>query len=173
MSMKMRQVIHGVLLGTTLLMGTACSLGRKSAAAGLVKSQLSEAVVLNRVYDRGAEYPHFGEFQLQLNITQNFAYLDVLAMTEGWTSDITYRVLAKRHDNTWWILAKELSASPGQTIEIESQQGHKIFEYTEWVVEFERGTYGVDYEYLDPDARIVQDTFHWPQLDEYLSDTRR
>jgi len=173
MGMKTRQLIHAILLGSTLLMGSACSMGRKSAAAGLQKASYSEAFVLNRVYDGGAEYPHYGEFQLQLNLTQNFAHLDVLAMTEGWTSDITYRVVAKRHDGTWWILAEELDASPGQSIEIDAQQGHKIFEYTEWVVEFERGTYGVSYDYLDPDARIVQDTIYWPALDEYLNSDRR
>ena len=173
MGNTMRKLIHAALLGTTLLMGSACSVGRKSAAAGLNRDRLSESVVLNRVLDNGALYPHFGEFQLQLNLDKNFAYLDVQSLADGWTPAITYRVIAKRHDGTWWILAEQLDASPGQTVEIDAQQGHKIFEYTEWIVEFERGTYGVEFTPLDPDARIVQDTVLWPELDEYLEGQRR
>ncbi len=94
-------------------------------------------------------------------------------MAQGWTPSITYRVLAKRYDGSWWILAEQLDAAPGQTVEIDAQQGHQIFEYIEWVIEFERGDYGVAYNYLDPEARIVQDTIRWRALDEYLSVQRR
>ncbi|MEO5668704.1 MAG: hypothetical protein ABIR96_11650 [Bdellovibrionota bacterium] len=165
--------MHAVLVGTLLLMGSACSVGRKSAAAGLNRDQLSEAVVLNRVLDNGNIYPHYGEFQLQLNLDKNFAYLDVQSMADGWTASITYRVVAKRYDGTWWVLAEGLDAAPGQTIEVDAHTGHKIYEYTEWVVEFERGTYGKAYDYLDPDARMVQDTVYWPQLDAALANQRR
>jgi hypothetical protein len=163
------KIMHLVALGALAVMGSACSVGRKSAAAGLNKDKYSDAVVLNRVLDQGAVYPHYGEFQLQLNLTQNFAYLDVLSLASGWTPSITYRVLAKRYDGSWWILAEGLDASPGETVEIDPSNGHKIFEYTEWVVEFETGTYGVKYSYLDPDARIVQDAVRWPELDAYLA----
>jgi hypothetical protein len=173
MGFSVRQFIHAALLGSTLLMGSACSVGRKSAAAGLNRDRLSESVVLNRVLDNGSVYPHFGEFQLQLNLDKNFAYLDVQSMADGWTQSITYRVIAKRHDGSWWILAEGLDASPGETVEIDAHQGHKIFEYVEWIVEFERGTYGVSYNYLDPDARVVQDTVYWPQLDAWLETQRR
>jgi hypothetical protein len=172
MQSSIRHIFHGALLGATLLMTSACSMGRKSASAGLNRDRYSETVILDRIFDKGVVYPHYGEFQLQLNLDKNYAYLDVLEMASGWTPSISYRVIVKRYDGKWWILAEQLDASPGQTIEIDALQGHQIFEYVEWIVEFERGEYGSAYNYLEPDARIVQDTIHWRALEEFLQNSR-
>lgn len=157
-------------------MTSACSMGRKSSSAGLRRDKLSESVVLNRVIDNGTLYDHLGEFQIQLNLDKNFAYLDVLAMGDGWNASSawhTYRIMAKRHDGQWWVLAKGLSAAPGETIEVDAHTGHKIFEYTEWLVEFEYTDPYVKSAYFDTSTRIVQETIYWPELDDYLAQTRR
>jgi hypothetical protein len=174
---KIQKIISWMGLGLLLLVSSACSMGRKSSAAGLNKDRLSQAVLLNRVLDQDVVYDHLGEFQLQLNLDKNFAYLDVLAMGEGWNPDNqwhSYRILARRHnDGQFWLLAKGLRAGPGETIEVDAHVGHKIFEYVEWIVQFEYSAPYVKAAYGDLDTRIVQDTIYWPELDDYLAKTRR
>lgn len=174
--MNFKKMVSFLGLGALLLLSTACSVGRKGSSAGLNKDRLSESVVLNRVFDNGLVYDHLGEFQMQLNLDKNFAYLDVLALGEGWDPSSpwhTYRILAKRHDGKWWLLAEGLNAAPGETIEIDAHQGHKIYEYVEWIIEFEYQEAGVKTAHFNEDTRIVQESIYWPELDEELANARR
>ena len=156
---------HLAIFGLVLVLG-ACSQGRKSLSAGLNDDRMTDAVVLNRVLDDGMIFDHYGVFQLQLNIDQNFAWVDVLQMADGWNRSITYRILARRYnDAEFWVLAEGLSAAPGQTVEIDAIAGHKIYHYTEWAIEFEYMEYGVQFMPGAKNSRIVQDTINWPELD--------
>lgn len=161
------------LILSLIILFSACSQGRKSLNAGNNQDQLSDVVLLDRVFDNGAVYPHYGEFQLQLNLDRNFAYLDVYGMADGWDASMTYRVLAKRYTGDWYILAEGLSAGPGQTLEIRAEQGQQIYQYTEWIIEFEKQEAFLDFNYLDPDARIVQETTNWPELEQELQSLGR
>jgi len=152
-----------VLMGA-LLTG-ACSLGRKAAGAGLGNDRLSETRLLCAINTGNDVSDAYGCFQLQLNVDHNFAYFDVLDMGEGWTSRQSYRILVYHTgESRPWVLARGLSAGPGQTIELDPLTGHNVWDYEEWVVEWEYGDYGVPYNDGAAAARIAQDLFAWDEV---------
>ena len=161
----MKRLFSVMGLSLVLVMASACSQGRKSLSAGSNSDRVSEAVVLD--YNDGFEV--YGEFQLQLNLDKNFAYLDVLAMAEGWSPDYSYRVMAKRYTGEWFIIAEGLTASPGQTVNIGATQGHRIYEYTEWIIAFEYQEFDLLYDWNDASSYMVHETTYWPELERQLA----
>jgi hypothetical protein len=157
-----------------MLLTGACGLGRKADGAGLNRDRLSKARQLCTINDNGVEYDPMGCFQLQLNIDGNFAYLDVLEMGEGWDASQSYRVLAFKSGGARpWVLKRGVAAGPGQTVEVEAYTGHKIWEYVEWVVEFEYGEMGLPYDDGAGAARIAQDVFAWDDVFDLLTEQER
>jgi hypothetical protein len=172
--MDFRQTYRGVLVLGLMLLTGACGLGRKADGAGLKRARLSEARSLCTINDNGTTYDPMGCYQLQLNLDDNFAYLDVLEMGEGWDASQSYRVLAFRAGEARpWVLKRNVTAGAGQTVEVDAYTGHNIWDYVEWVVEFEYGELGLPYDDGAGAARIAQDVFDWSEVFELLTDEER
>jgi len=76
-----------------------------------------------------------GCFDLQLNMTDNFAYLDVVDVTQD-VANHPMRIMARTADsNGFDVLAESVTLTPGQSIQIAPLNGRRIYEYTEWYIE--------------------------------------
>ncbi|NCN42263.1 hypothetical protein GW916_13550 [bacterium] len=151
----MKRILTSISLGLLMLtMVPGCSQGRKSLSAGSGGDRLSEVVLLD--YNEGD--PVYGNFQLQLNLDKNFAYLDVLALANGWTPNDTYKVFARYKDEYTWVkLATGLNAGPGQTVQISAYKGHKIYEYTAYIIAWEYREAYTPFADNDVDSYMVQE----------------
>jgi hypothetical protein len=127
----MKSFLRASLLMVLAMSLGACSQGRRSMLAGN-EDELWGAQDLCQNAN-GAEL--LGCFQLQLDITGNFAYLDVLELGFD-PGQIPYRVLARRSgDSVFHVLGDNITTAAGGTVQLPAINGHYIEEYEEWRVE--------------------------------------
>lgn len=150
------------LFAITLSLG-ACAQSRGSYAG--VNDELWQPLSLCAPAE---EAPLLGCFELQLNITGNSAYLDVLELGFDPAQD-SYRVLARRAgDSVWHLLADKITAAQGGSTTVKAKAGHYIEEYEDWRVELTTGLNGLNIVNVPAGQGIpvAQARMDWAELAE-------
>ena len=105
---------------------------------------------------------------IQLNITANSAYIDVVQLGFD-PASAPYRIFARRaNESTFNMLADNVTAPAGSSIEVPAIRSHFIEEYEEWIIEVSKV---VDDNGFENAALPLQGTIgaraiiYWPELD--------
>ena len=153
---------HSLALLMLLALG-ACSQDRKSSSSLLKTDEIWAEQSLCSNNGQASS----GCFNIQLNITQNFAWVDVQSLPNILASGVSYRVLA-RYDgtSTYDVLSDNESVPAGSTFEVHPISGRFIEGYVDWRFE----TTGIPGSgIVNPAAPgsgvvLAQGTINWPEL---------
>lgn len=114
-----------------------------------------------------------GCFSIQVNYNDNFAYLDVVDLTQNVASQ-NLRILAKVEGGNYDVLVQSFQAAPGDYIQVRPLGGRHITEYTHWYIETttvpNSGT-GLVPQAANPGKGlvVVHDTVSYPDLQEVMN----
>jgi len=160
----------GVLLAL-LMLASACSQSRQGIGNRGSTDEIWEPLSLcvNKAPDVA-----LGCFEVQLNITQNLAYVYVgkLGFDAG---KYPYRVLARpTGDASFHLLRDGITTSVGGEFEAPAKSGHYIEDYEEWMVEapVARSPSGAGFIPAGAGAgiKVVDAILNWPELDQNSND---
>lgn len=160
-----KALIKVLLVAVGLQLG-ACAQSRRSVSGGMSNYwEALEVCSVNGDFDSAS-----GCFNVQLDVTKNIIYVDVLDLAFD-PSQVSYRILARRTgDQVFTVLKDKVTASSGEEIIIKNIKGGILVEeYEEFLFELtvSQTDFGVSSETAAPGKGlpIARDFTYWTELE--------
>ena len=148
---------------TMLLILGACAQSRKSSSGAISELWQPQALCTNA---DGLKV--LGCFSIQLDISNNKAFVDVTDIGDLNPDQYPYRVLGHLPSGEWHVLADNVRTRTGGTFEAHAGKNAYIEGYDHWIVELSVNRDSSGYNFVSVEAGkglpMAQAIMDWPEL---------